>query len=167
MREIDWKKDCYHWHQAGTQSPTSFCFLVRRFNTEPFLSREATAPGWPVYSLAAQQIWLNLTDHVTLLSLYYILNADTFFFWFPIHAIHFRCPMFRQVQYPVLKSLTNRSVKGQYATFVSLEHWHSKSTLFLMHEHRSLIKAKNMTQLPKPQDRKCFFFRYLLWIYWK
>ena len=50
--------------------------------------------GWPLLS---RILWLFLL-------LYNFLNAHTFSFQFSIHVIHFHCPFFTQVQYPVLKS---------------------------------------------------------------
>ena len=70
--------------------------------------------GWPIYSLATLRISPNLPDLVTLWLLYDRLSGCTFSFQFPIHIMYFRCPLFTQVQYPVLKPLTDWSVKGQY-----------------------------------------------------
>ena len=120
-RERERETNCYHWHHAGThfQSLTSFWLFDGRFDTEPVFSRGAAWPSLRLTYLLAgysPNDWPNLTDLMIPLSLCNILMPIYFSFWFSIHVINFRHPFFTQVQYPVLESLTNRSVKCQYIT---------------------------------------------------
>ena len=83
-----WTEDYYHWHCIGDR------------HSEPYFFNFSSRDCCP---LAGFWIWpyldwrLNLSDHMTLLSLYNILNAHTFSFRYPIHVIHFHCPLFKQV----------------------------------------------------------------------
>ena len=102
-------QDCYDLHHVEIDIFRALLFLWEawyravsqpvRVGTCPPLSRS------PVYSLLSKWLtaWL-------FLSIYNFLNANICTFWFPIHTIDFCCPLFTQVQYPVLKSLTNGSV---------------------------------------------------------
>ena len=71
-------------------------FFDRRFDTELFLCQEGHSPLADVYSrVASLQMTSNLriTNRVTPLSLYNILNAHIFPFRFSIHVIYFRWPL--------------------------------------------------------------------------
>ena len=126
MRERDREMDCYGWyhvrHIFKSQSGTAWVYLISSKLMLRYIFQNLSSlcfstwgsPLWVppkimhlVYMLAG--LWI--TDSMTLLSLYNILNVHTFSFCFLFHMVHFYCPLFAQVQYPVLKSLTNQSVK--------------------------------------------------------
>ena len=96
--------DCYHWLLLWWE------VWYRTVSQLPH-SRQASTRWLP-----SESDRISVRIYVTPLSLYNNLNVLTFYFRFSIHVIYIRCPLFTQ-------SLTNRSVKGQYANIPCLSAW--------------------------------------------
>ena len=124
-REMKGEKGRRRSAMVGTTSRQAYsepCFFDGRSyrpGSQPGRKRWPPPPGSHLNLLAA----LRMTDRQILwsrnTSTLYIFKTPTHFFpSCTINVIHFLCLLFTHVQYPVLKSLTNQSVKGQYVTKV-------------------------------------------------
>ena len=117
------KSDNYDWHYVGTdifksQSGTAWVYIISSDLLHTFLSHVAIHISEPFFFVLLNPGATGAQDDKSCLLSWPLLSCHYIIFWMPTHFSWDSFPLSQVYTsaYPILKSLTNQSVKCQYVT---------------------------------------------------